>query len=63
MIAVPLPRQCCCGGALAVEKIVSQFQHEIIARRSGGASTLPSGAARYATNESRDAIRGRPPTP
>ena len=30
VIAVPLPRQCCCGGTLEVEKIVSQFQHEIV---------------------------------
>jgi transposase len=30
MIAVPLPRQCGCGGALEVEKIVSHFQHEIV---------------------------------
>jgi transposase len=30
VIAVPPPLQCSCGGALQVEKIVSQFQHEIV---------------------------------
>ena len=46
VIAVPLPRQCCCGGALEVEKIVSQFQHEImrqtIWRRFGAGWRLDS---------------------
>ena len=30
VISVPLPGQCSCGGALSPEKIVSQFQHEIV---------------------------------
>jgi transposase len=30
VIAVPPPAQCSCGGALKVEKIASQFQHEIV---------------------------------
>jgi transposase len=30
VIAVPLPWQCGCGGALEVEKSFSQFQHEIV---------------------------------
>ena len=30
VIAVPPPAQCYCGGALEVEKIASQFQHEIV---------------------------------
>ena len=30
VIAVPSPLQCSCGGALHVEKIDSQFQHEIV---------------------------------
>jgi transposase len=30
VIAVPPPLQCSCGGALQVEKIASQFQHEIV---------------------------------
>ena len=30
MIAVPLPAQCGCGGALKVEKIEPQYQHEVV---------------------------------
>ena len=30
VIAVPPPLQCSCGGALQVEKVASQFQHEIV---------------------------------
>jgi len=30
VIAVSLPRQCSCGGGVSSEKIVSQFQHEIV---------------------------------
>ena len=30
VIAVPLPAQCSCGGALAVEKVESQYQHEVV---------------------------------
>jgi transposase len=30
VIAVPAPAQCACGGALAVERIASQYQHEIV---------------------------------
>jgi len=30
VIAVPAPVRCTCGGALAVEKIESQYQHEIV---------------------------------
>lgn len=30
VIAVPAPVRCACGGALAVEKIESQYQHEIV---------------------------------
>jgi transposase len=30
VIAVPAPARCACGGALAVEKIESQYQHEIV---------------------------------
>ena len=30
MIAVPAPARCACGGALDVEKIESQYQHEIV---------------------------------
>jgi transposase len=32
VIAVPAPAHCSCGGALAVEKIESQYQHEIVRR-------------------------------
>jgi len=32
VIAVPAPVRCACGGALAVEKIESQYQHEIVRR-------------------------------
>src|SRR5437764_7013378 len=30
VIAVPLPAQCGCGGALKVEKIEPQYQHEVV---------------------------------
>jgi len=30
VIAVPLPEQCGCGGALEAEKVESQFQHEVV---------------------------------
>jgi hypothetical protein len=30
VIAVPPPGQCSCGGVLQVEKIESQYQHEIV---------------------------------
>ena len=30
VIAVPAPAQCACGGALAFERIESQYQHEIV---------------------------------
>ena len=30
VIAVPAPARCACGGAVAVEKIESQYQHEIV---------------------------------
>ena len=30
VIAVPPPRQCPCGGALEIEKIEAQYQHEIV---------------------------------
>jgi transposase len=30
VIAVPAPARCACGGALTVEKIASQYQHEIV---------------------------------
>ena len=32
VIAVPLPAHCDCGGALEVEKIESQYQHEVVRR-------------------------------
>ncbi len=30
VIPVPAPARCACGGALAIEKIESQYQHEIV---------------------------------
>ena len=63
VIAVPLPRQCCCGGALEVEKIVSQFQHEIMRQTIWRRFDIAIGRCTVCHQRVQGATRGRPPTP
>src|SRR5437868_13105414 len=46
VIAVPLPAQCGCGGALKVEKIEPQYRHEVVRKTIGRRFDIAVGRCR-----------------
>ena len=65
VIAVPLPAQCGCGGALKVEKIEPQYQHEVVRKTIWRRVDIAVGRCRRCGRrvQGRDPTRGRRPMP